>query len=400
MDSNTQKKVLIFSRYIPPIYSGAGLQAIKHAEILNQNALPTEILTIRTNIAQAKSEKDQLGESRVNEIFYRKTLSRVDEIILSLKICQWLYNNRKNYDLYVFFGMGTIIYFPIFLLKILLKKKIVLRATLVGTDDLESISGEKLGMIKIRIILLADYYMAISKHIYQITQKTLKKYKTKMRAILIHNPVDYNFYSPINSKTKKKELREKYKLSDDHFVLITVGFFSERKKIDQIIKTCKELKSYKSNLKVLMLCKSSSDSFSENNNEYIEHCHNLVKEYELSSSVEFFDQGNVRDMLRASDIFLFASSQEGCPNALLEAKSIGLPVYAFQRDWLSSDIIENKIDGFILHNDDTKAMAELIIDTTSEHSFISENAKTQIKNGYDTTQVYKGYIDILSNNIN
>mgnify|MGYP001277954080 CR=1 FL=1 len=105
-------------------------------------------------------------------------------------------------------------------------------------------------------------------------------------------------------------------------------------------------------------------------------------------------------MLRASDIFLFASSQEGCPNALLEAKSTGLPVYAFQRNWLSSDIIENKIDGFILHNDDTKAMAELIIDTTSEHSLISENAKTQIKNGYDTTQVYKGYIDILSNNIN
>ncbi len=400
MDLNNQKKVLIFSRYIPPIYSGAGLQAIKHAEILNQNALPTEILTIRTNIAQAKSQKDQIGELRINEIFYRKALSRVDEIILSLKICQWLYKNRKNYDLYVFFGMGTIVYLPILLLKILLRKKIVLRSTLVGTDDLESISCEKLGRIKIRLILLADYYMAISQHIHEITQKTLKKYKTKMRAILIHNPVDYNFYSPINSKTKKKELREKYKLSDDHFVLITVGFFSERKKIDQIIKTCKELKSYKSNLKVLMLCKSSSDSFSENNNEYIEHCHNLVKEYELSSSVEFFDQGNVRDMLRASDIFLFASSQEGCPNALLEAKSTGLPVYAFQRNWLSSDIIENKIDGFILHNDDTKAMAELIIDTTSEHSLISENAKTQIKNGYDTTQVYKGYIDILSNNIN
>ena len=88
--------------------------------------------------------------------------------------------NRNNYDLYVFFGINLIVYLPILLLKTFLTKKIVLRSTLVGTDDLESISKEKLGRIKVRIILLTDYYMAISKHIYDITQKQLQKFKTKI----------------------------------------------------------------------------------------------------------------------------------------------------------------------------------------------------------------------------
>tara|TARA_Y100000590_G_scaffold466904_1_gene643835 strand:+ start:887 stop:2098 length:1212 start_codon:yes stop_codon:yes gene_type:complete len=395
MEKNTSQSILIFAKYIPPIYSGAGLQALKHAEILNQNGLNAEILTIRTEIIHSNKQEDNLEQIKIHEIYYKKTKSRIDELFLSLKICQWLFKNRKDYDLYVFFGMNLIVYLPIFLLKNLLNKKIVLRSTLVGTDDLESISREKLGSIKIRIILLADYYMAISKYIYDITQKELKKFKTKMRAILIHNPVDYYYYFPLQSKSKRDALREKYKLLEKHFVVITVGFFSERKQIHQIIETCKHLSFYKDNLRVLMLCKSNSDSFIEDNNSYIDYCHNLVEEYDLSSSIEFFEEGNVRDMLRVSDIFIFASLQEGCPNSVLEAKSIGLPVYIFDRDWLSTDILESNVDGFILNNNNPKDMAKLIINSSKDRDRISENAKSLIKDKYNTHQVFKGYIDII-----
>lgn len=399
MDEKLNKRILIFSKYIPPIYSGAGLQALKHAEILNQNGLHTEVLTIRTKNSCSNSREDALNQAKIHEIQCIKTKSRLDELLLSLHICQWLFKNRNNYDLYVFFGINLIVYLPILLLKTFLTKKIVLRSTLVGTDDLESISKEKLGRIKVRIILLTDYYMAISKHIYDITQKQLQKFKTKMRAILIHNPVDYSYYSPLESEKKKNELREKYNLSENHFVVVTVGFFSERKQIHQIIETCKHLSFYKDSLKILMLCKSKSDSFTEDNNQYIDYCNSLVKKNDLSPIIEFFEEGNVREMLRASDIFIFASLQEGCPNSVLEAKSVGLPVYLFQRDWLSSDILENNVDGFILNNDDPKDMAKLIIDSENDHKRISENAKLAIKDQFDTNQVYKGYKDIIKNDV-
>ncbi len=391
-----KNRVLIFAKYIPPIYSGAGLQALKHAEILNQKDLNAEILTVKTAVNDTKSEESESSETKIHNIYSRQTESRLGELFLSLQICHWIFKNRNNYDLYVFFGINLIVYLPIFLLKILLNKKIALRATLVGTDDLESISREKLGRIKIHIILLADYYMAISKHIYQITQEELKKFKTNMRAILIRNPVDYSYYFPLQSKSKRDALREKYKLSTNQFVVITIGFFSERKQIHQIIETCRHLRLFhKDNLKFLMICKSNSESFSEDNNTYIDYCHELVEKYDLGRSIEFFEEGNVREMLRISDVFIFASLQEGCPNSVLEAKSIGLPVYIFDRDWLSTDILESNVDGFILNNNNPKDMAKLIINSSKDRDRISENAKSLIKDKYNTHQVFKGYIDII-----
>ena len=100
-------------------------------------------------------------------------------------------------------------------------------------------------------------------------------------------------------------------------------------------------------------------------------------------------------MLRISDVFIFASLQEGCPNSVLEAKSIGLPVYIFDRDWLSTDILESNVDGFILNNNNPKDMAKLIINSSKDRDRISENAKSLIKDKYNTHQVFKGYIDVI-----
>ena len=399
MHQGLKERILIFSKYIPPVYSGAGLQALKHADILNKNGLKAEILTIRAKNHKKDANIDELNNLKISEIYSKNTSSRLDEIILSFLISKWIFKHRRDYDLFVFFGVNLNVYLPILLIKILLNKKIVLRSTLVGTDDLKSIQNEKMGKIKIRIILMADYYMAISKYIYDLTEKELIRFNTKMRAILIHNPVDYKYYSPAGSEENKIRLREKYNLSQEDFVAISIGFFSKRKQIHKIIESFKHLSLSRKNSRLILVCKSSSGSFDQDNTDYIDYCHHLVRENKLTKSINFYEEGDVREMLRISDLFIFASLQEGCPNAVLEAKSVGLPVYIFQRDWITSDIIDNNFDGFILSKDDPKEMAKLITRTISDHKSISNNAISQIINHYDNGQVLDGYLKILKDDL-
>lgn len=62
----------------------------------------------------------------------------------------------------------------------------------------------------------------------------------------------------------------------------------------------------------------------------------LSKELNLQEKVEFLGyRQDVKEILKASDIFCFPSKQEGLPVALMEAMASGLPV-------ICSDIRGNK----------------------------------------------------------
>jgi len=70
--------------------------------------------------------------------------------------------------------------------------------------------------------------------------------------------------------------------------------------------------------------------------------------------------GEVIEYYKNSDIFVLPSNQEGCPNALLEAMSYGLPSIATNVGAVS-EIINDGISGFIISKQNSKVMADVII---------------------------------------
>ncbi len=69
---------------------------------------------------------------------------------------------------------------------------------------------------------------------------------------------------------------------------------------------------------------------------------------------------NVHEKLSLADIYLMTSQQEGFPNALCEAMAVGLPVVAFACHEGLKDIVENEVNGYLVPQDDTTSMANVI----------------------------------------
>lgn len=91
------------------------------------------------------------------------------------------------------------------------------------------------------------------------------------------------------------------------------------------------------------------------------HITDFVKSNGIEENVIFM--GKVKDVtsiLLQSKIFVLASHNEGFPNALLEACSLGIPSISFDIIAGPSDIIENEKNGILLPDGDIKGLTESI----------------------------------------
>jgi glycosyltransferase involved in cell wall biosynthesis len=109
------------------------------------------------------------------------------------------------------------------------------------------------------------------------------------------------------------------------------------------------------------------------------HITDFVKSKGIEENVIFM--GKVKDVtsvLLQSKIFVLASHNEGFPNALLEACSLGIPSISFDIIAGPSDIIENEKNGILLPDGDIKGLTESIdrlIDDEELRIRIGNNAK-------------------------
>lgn len=126
--------------------------------------------------------------------------------------------------------------------------------------------------------------------------------------------------------------REKYGLSEDDFVFVTVGRLVSRKNIGDLIKMTNMLKHRKVHLLIM------------GTGPEREKLEALVAEYGIQNQVHFL--GFVSDeekprVLRMADAYAMASTHEGFGLVFLEAMACGLPVvcydYGGQTDFLKND---------------------------------------------------------------
>ncbi len=126
----------------------------------------------------------------------------------------------------------------------------------------------------------------------------------------------------LNINISQKELRKKYSVETDKFVILCVGQFIDRKGRKVFLEAAKRLVETRKNLQFLWLTQSDINDEDKN----------LIESYKLGDAfrlVESKSVGNERaDILsffRIADVFALPSFVEGLPIALLEAMALGIP---------------------------------------------------------------------------
>lgn len=371
------KKILVVSAKADKNIIGGALRIFRQTNYLSENSdylihfLSYEKINYSDKIKYIKNYS-------YNSSFIRLIILFPINIIKNFLILK-----KNKYDIIQFWGFG-IINVSINIPFKLLKNKASIR--LLGTTSTvqetpSSLVKKRFGELILKSVKKHDGIICISKSIYS----EWENYKYYGKLFYIPNSVNHEHFNVIDSKNKFK-LRKELGFDEFHFIINNTALVKSRKGSLFILEALRELKNqYQQNFLFLSLGRIDDV-------EYYESLIKFVKDNDLSSNVLFLGEvKNIKKYYQISDLFLFASEQEGFPNACLEALSTGLPIIMREIKGLSKSIVNN--NGFIIK--DSKEMAKKIDYYQNNLNLIGihgNNSRSLIEKTYTEKKINDLYI--------
>lgn len=294
-------------------YSGAAQQALKLS-----NALSNKIVFFNFNYT--KIEKSKIDGNIIINMGKNKLLN-----LLSIIYYSYLYD-LKIYHLHGFFLYGL-------LLGGVLRRKVILKTTMMGDDDFKSIKKRKFGTIKLWLI---NKVVDINIVLTEKTKEININHFSKDKIVKIPNGVDINLEQVIVKERNS---------------FCFVGLVCERKNTLESIKYFNKFYKNLDEAKLYIVGPYENiENISDFTDEYVQSCFKYVRDENLDSKVIFtgkLSKNDTYEIYKRSKALLFFSKKEGMPNVLLEAMAHNCVPIVSEMDGVSREIIvENS--GYIL----------------------------------------------------
>jgi glycosyltransferase involved in cell wall biosynthesis len=174
--------------------------------------------------------------------------------------------------------------------------------------------------------------------------------------------------------TNRQEKREELGLTSEDIALISAGNLMPSKNYQDAIRAI--VKANNPHLQYF-ICGNGPEE---------EKLQNLAKEQGVEKQVHFLSfRNDVKELMAASDIFLFTTLREGLPRSMMEAMASGLPCIASKIRG-NVDLIQDGVGGFLCPAKSIEAFADAIkklaIDSALRDAMKKNNLQTIKK--YDT----------------
>lgn len=156
--------------------------------------------------------------------------------------------------------------------------------------------------------------------------------------------IDCEMYRSV--EVNRDEIRLSLGLKETDIVCISMGDLIPRKNYSTAIKAI--AKCDNKNIQYLICGKGGE----------LENLQRLSKEENISDRVHFLGfRSDIKELLKASDIFLFTTLQEGMPRSMMEAMASGLPCVASKIRG-NVDLLEDEKSGYLVNPCDDTIIAE------------------------------------------
>lgn len=275
----------------------------------------------------------------------------------------------KETDIYKTNQMAAVI--PAIISKWLYKKKLIARC---GYEWLEFLRKEKKPFLKKIFVFilesisykLADKIILTSKKDKKFVERNFKMPFSKIE--IIPNYIDTELFKP--KETEKEKSR-----------IIFIGRLHQQKNIFNLIKAVSGT-PYKLVIIGAGFLREEIISFAKKRGADIELKENILNE-------------KLPEELNKSEIFVLPSLYEGCPKALLEAMSCGLPCIGADIEGIR-EIMQHKENGYFCNTDSDsieKAIAEVMQNKELKEK-IAKNARQTILEKFDLANVLEKEIKI------
>lgn len=208
-------------------------------------------------------------------------------------------------------------------------------------------------------------------------------HKNDNRFKVIKNGVNTSIFS---KELDQINVRKKYNLPLDSYLVGHVGRLNSAKNFETIFKVAQSLKNETINGKKIkfVFCGRETDSkkFKEK----------LVQHEIEESCICLGQQSNVNEVLQCYDLFYFPSITEGQPNALIEALISGLPFVASNIDAIKESIPVSAHECLVPPLNITKSSEKILETIKNTNPIILKNWAI---NEYQAEKRFKEFKDIL-----
>lgn len=382
-------RILMTNWIYAPEFSGAALQSHRLALQLSRMGVNVEVLTGTDNA-------DLVGQTQVDGIpvirVLRDKSSMTHHAKYAWDVFEFIVKNRKKYDLLHSHGFQA----PVNVAAKVTGLPLVQKITNLNVDDPITVSRKRLGNFFMNLYQSSRAVIATSKLLEDTCKIALGEGYSTFR---IPNGVDTNLFAPI-SALEKSLLRRKLGIPEDRVVLLTVGMVSYVKGLDMLLKALYVLKKTARRDFLLLVVgpRESRLAFGRSDprvKRFVTEIDEMINVLGLQDVVRFEgNRQNVHEYMKAADVYVHPSRQEGQPNALLEAMSSSLPCVANLIPGITDEITQNGKFGFIVDCEDKVEFAaalKIFLHNPNVRKRIANNARRQIVQKYDMKIIAETY---------
>ncbi len=319
---------------------------------------------------------------------------------LIITIFSALLRQRTSYDVIIVCGF-RVLGVPAVVAARLLKKPCLLKADVRGElsgaflqSGLKRVGLSRSGRLlrgalgaRQRLLRRAEGFIAISS---VIEDEFRRSSVPPERIYRIPNSVDTELFSPAG-ELEKRQLRARLGVPLEDHVAVYSGRLETTKGLPVLLEAWRKASNDDSAAHLLLVGAGGLG---------IHNCEAQLKEYvekhDLTESVTFTGSvENVRDYLRASDVFVFPSEREAFGISVIEALSCGLPVVTTTAGGLA-DIVTDEETALVVPVGDVHAMANAIRRAQQERlSHLGEAGRALVERRYSQSLVLDQYSRLL-----
>jgi glycosyltransferase involved in cell wall biosynthesis len=234
-------------------------------------------------------------------------------------------------------------------------KRIVYKMTSLGADDVVAVGQ---GPLASRALRRIDRFISVSPG---LSERYRQAGLPPAKLTFIPNGVDTVRFHPVDP-AERPRLRASVGLPSDAPVIAFVGFFSRDKAPQVLVQAWCRIRKEVVPSPTLLLIGSADPAHVEVDPRIVAEVRDLIRAERAESFVRFV--GTTHDIptfLQASDIFALPSLREGLPNALMEAMACGLACLASRLPGVTDLLIENGVNGHLLHPGDCDDLAAALL---------------------------------------
>jgi len=346
-------RICMIAYKAPPVYGGAGAQALRLARQLQTRDISTSMLTARHSANAASHEfMDAVAVHRLPVV----KAGRLQPFTFSCAAAWHMLRNHRRYDIFHIHGAYWRIVPPLLAAK-LTGKKIIVKMTQFGTDDPLSIRRRRFGRFLADALARADAVVAISDHLAASYEQAGLPSERLFR---IPNGVDTDTFGPIDARTREK-LRVDLGFSPAAPVVLFVGAVDWRKGVDLLLQSWPQVREQFPESALALVGPLNAASPLYKGRPYVEYVRDYVDHHGTTQRIHILgQQTEVQRFYQIADIFVLPSRMEGLPNALLEAMACGLPVVATAVGG-SLEVVQNNVNGLLVQPNDVDALTRAIL---------------------------------------